>query len=146
MIIDTSDLNNARKQIQALKKQNQEIIVKSQNEEFNRKILEIKGVNTLLMQNTNDKEELKQRNSGLNHVLCKIAEKNNVSIAIDLQDLKKQPAKQKAVYLSRIMQNIALCKKYNVKFLVFPANKFKKQDLIGLLLSLKSSTNLTKDL
>ena len=45
MIVETNNLNQARKQIQELKKQKKQVIVKAQDDEFNRKILENKDVN-----------------------------------------------------------------------------------------------------
>src|SRR3989344_1137091 len=108
-IINTNNLNEARKQIQKLKKEGKEIIIKAQDDEFNRKILEIRGCDVLLSPEMHTrKDKLKQRDSGLNEVLCKLAEKNNIKIGINLGEIAKLPKKEKAIILSRIIQNISL--------------------------------------
>jgi len=142
-MINTSNLNQARKEIHKLKKENKQIIVKAQDNEFNRKIIEIKDVDVLISPEINNrKDSLKQRDSGLNEVLCKIASKNNIAIGIDLNEIKRKPKKEKAVILSRIMQNIRLCKKTKTRILLFP--KQKKQDILGFFVSLKASTEQAK--
>ena len=87
-IINTNNINQARKQIQELKKQKKPVIIKAQDEEFNRKILEIPGIDVLFAPEVHDRiDSLKQRDSGLNEVLTKLAAKNNIKIAIDLTNL-----------------------------------------------------------
>ncbi len=147
MIISTPNLNEARKQIQKLKKENknEEIIVKAHDEDFNRKILENENVNVLLSPELhNRKDKLKQRDSGLNEILCRIAKNNNIKIGIDIDEIKKLDKKQKSKVIARIAQNISLCKKTGAELVVFPKNKYKKQDIMGFLQSLKSSTQIAK--
>ncbi len=123
-IINTNNINQARKQIQELKKQKKPVIIKAQDEEFNRKILEIPGIDVLFAPEVHDRiDSLKQRDSGLNEFLTKLAAKNNIKIAIDLTNLKKSDKKQKAILLSRIMQNIMLCKKAKAQIIVLPEQK-----------------------
>ncbi len=144
MIINTPNLNQARKQIQELKKQNKEVIIKSQDPEFNRKILENKDVDVLLSPEFhNRKNKLKQRDSGLNEVLCKLAKKNNIKIAINLDEIIKQSKKQKAILLARIMQNISLCKRTKTQFIIMQKN-IDKKSLFSLLLNLGMDTKTAK--
>jgi len=140
-IINTSNINEARKQIQKLKKENpsQQIIVKAQDDEFNRKILEIKEVNILLSPEIhNRKDKLKQRDSGLNEFLCKLAKENNISIGINISDINSLHQKQKAIILSRIIQNIKLCKRTNTKIILFPET-LQKQEILSFFKTLKGS-------
>ena len=112
-IIDTHNLNEARKLIEKLANEKKEIIVKGKTIGFNRIILENKKVNMLILNHKTGKDKLKQRDSGLNQVLCKIAKKNNIVLAIDLNELKEEKEKkEKAKILARIIQNIKLIKKY----------------------------------
>lgn len=144
-IINTPNINKARTEIQKLKKNNKKelIIVQAQDNEFNRKILENKDIDVLLSPESGDKKDfLKQRDSGLNEVLCKLASKNNIKIGIDLEQIKNKNAKQKAILLSRIMQNIHLCKRTKTKFIIFPETK--KQDIQGFFQTLGSSTEVFK--
>jgi len=137
-IIDTNNLNEARKQIQKLKKEGKEIIVKAQDNEFNRKILENKDVDVFLSPEIhNRKDFLKQRDSGLNEIICKLAKKNNIRIGIDIEKLKKLNKKEKAKALARIIQNIRLCKKTKTKIGIFQKKKYKKPDLIGFFSTIK---------
>jgi len=143
MKISTTNLNEIRNQIQKSKKANPDeiIVVRAGDEEFNRKILEIKGVNILLSPELHERrDKLKQRDSGLNEFLCKLAAKNNIKIAIDIDEIKKLDKKQKALVLSRIIQNITLCKRTKAQIILWPQNKCKKQDVMGFITTLKGST------
>ena len=77
-MINTNNLNEARKQIQKLKKEGKEVIVLAQNDDFNRKIFENKEVSMIVGLEFDGKDRLKQRDSGLNEVLCKLAKSNDV--------------------------------------------------------------------
>ena len=142
-IINTTNLNEARKQIQKLQKEKQQIIIQAQDDVFNRKILENKDVDILLSpESHNRKDKLKQRDSGLNEIHCKLAKKNNIKIAINLTELKKQIPKQKAIILSRIIQNIKLCKRTKTQIVFIP--KQSKQDTLSFFTTLKGSTQQAK--
>ena len=145
-IINTFNLSEARRQIQKLRKENKEVIVVAGNDEFNRKILENNKVNVFLSPELHDrKDRLKQRDSGLNEFLCKLAKKNNIEIGINLEKIKKLPKKQKAIALSRIIQNINLCRRTKTRIIIFPRGKYEKQDVLGFFLTLKSSTQQAKE-
>ena len=145
-VINTSNLNQARKEIQEFKKSKHPIIIQAQDDEFNRKILENKDTDILISPEIHQrKDRLKQRDSGLNEVLCKLATKNNIKIAIDLKQIQKLPKQDKAIALARIMQNIKLCKRTKTKIIIFPKEKFKKQDISSLFLTLKASTQQAKE-
>ena len=144
-IINTNNINQARKQIQELKKDKQQVIIQAQDDVFNRKILENKDVDILLSPELHDRKDfLKQRDSGLNEILCKLAKQNNIKIAIDINQLKKQNPKQKAIILSRIKQNIQLCKRTKTQIIIYPKNSFTKQEVISFFLSLGASTQQAK--
>ena len=150
MLISTTNLQEIKNQIQKAKKANPEeiIIIKAGDEEFNRKVLEIKGVNIILgpeIHNTNNrKDKMKQRDSGLNEFLCKLAAKNNIKIAIDVQEITSLPIIQKAKALARVIQNIKLCKRTKTQIILWPENKYKKQDIISFITTLKGSTEQAK--
>lgn len=146
-IINTLNINEARKQIQKLKKEkpNEEIIVRAQSQEFNRKILETKEISVLLSPEIhNRKDKLKERDSGLNEVLCKLAAKNNIKIGIDLKEIQKLEKKQKAIIIARIMQNIMLCKKSKAEIKIINCNEKDKREAFSLLLTLGASTSQAK--
>lgn len=146
MIINTNNLNEARKQIQKIKKTSpkEEIIIQAQDNEFNRKILEIKDVDMLLSPEIHKrKDRLKQRDSGLNEILCRLAKKNNIKIAINLDKINRLDKIQKAKILARIIQNIRLCKRTKTEIIIYP-KKHKKQDITAFIKTLKGSTQQSK--
>lgn len=144
--INTSNINEARKQIEKARKENtsEKIALLSQDDEFNRKALEIKGLNILIInEDINIKDYSKQRNSSLNEVLCDLAKKNNIKIAIDIEKISKKPYVEKAKSLSRLKQNIMLCKKSGTE-LIFLDNKQKKE-LQSLFITLGASTKQAEE-
>ena len=146
-IINTTSLPQARKQIQKIKKDNpkQEIIIQAQDDAFNRKILENKDIDILLSpESHNRKDYMKQRDSGLNEIHCKLAKKNNIKIAIELKEITKLSPKQKAIILSRIKQNITLCKKTKTQIIILDKEKFTKQDIMSFMQTLGASTSQAK--
>ena len=151
MIINTQDINKARSLIEKSYKEQQnkktKIIVKAQDDDFNRKILENKKISILLspeLQKTKDR--LKQRSSGLNEFLCRLAAKNNIAVGINLNNLKNLQSKEKAILLSRIIQNIKLCKKAKTQIKIYPKieDKEQKNQAFSLLITLGASTSQAK--
>lgn len=138
--ITTSNLNDARKQADKLKKEGKKIIILSQDDEFNRKALEIKGLKMLIInENLNQKDYMKQRASGLNEVLAKIAAEKGIAIGIQIDEIIKKNNVEKAQALARLAQNIMLCKKAGTE-LVFAGKSADKRALQSLLLTLRAST------
>ena len=143
-MIDTDNLEQANKEIDKIAKERKKVIVKGRDIEFNRKILENKKVNILVISHRNKKDKLRQRDSGLNHVLCKIAKDNNITIAFDFSELKEADKKERALLLARLIQNIKLCRKYKTKFIILSNNQ-DKDSLFSLLLTLSCDTKTAKD-
>src|SRR3989344_7426582 len=143
-IISTQNLELAKKQIREAKEK--PIIIKAQDDEFNRKILEYGKFNVLLSPESEiaqkRKDKLKQLDSGLNHVLAKIAAKNNLAIGIDIEEICHLEKKEKAQRLARIKQNIKICKKAKTKLTIL--NYKDKLNASNLLLSLGASTQQAK--
>ena len=139
--INTSNLEQAKNQ---LKKAEKQIIVYAQDDNFNRKILEYGKFDILLFSSNflkQKRDKLKQIDSGFNHVLGKIASKNNISIGFDLNDIRQLEKKDKALILSKIIQNIKICRKTKVKIIFI--NYKDKRNLSNLLISLGASTEQT---
>jgi len=128
IFIEENNFEKARKLI----KENigKEIIFSSQDDELNRKVLEKEKINILLLNQIEKKDFHKQRNSGFNQVLAKLAKKNGVSIGINFDEIINSNKKEKSLVIARIKQNIELCKKNNVnmKFI----SKSKKIDILNI--------------
>ena len=71
------------------------------------------------------KDYLHQRASGLNHIMCELAKKNNVSIGFSYSSLLNNEI-DSPVVIGRMAQNIKLCQKYKVKMIIgsFAENPF----------------------
>jgi len=141
-IINQKNLQETRRQIEKLYKEKKKIIIKSQSDDFNRKILENNKMDILILSLKNKRNPLKQRDSGLNEVLCKLATKNKITLAFDVNEIKQAQSREKAEILARLQQNLKLCKrtKTNIKIL----GKYNKQQVFSLLLTLQASTNQAK--
>lgn len=142
-MIDTSNFETAKKLI---KTEQKPIIVKAQDNKFNRKMLEYGRFDTLLSPESGSqaqKDRLKQMDSGLNEVLAKIASKNCISIGIDIKSISGLDKKDKAKRLARIRQNIQICRKAKTKLKAI--NYKDKKDAFALLTTLGASSQQAKE-
>ncbi len=146
VIIEEDNFDKARRKIRENK--GKEIIFAGNNDETNRKILEKEQISILLLRQKGRKDRQKQRDSGLDSVMAKLAKKKNIAIGIDYDELIESGGKEKAEILSRIKQNIKLCNKerLKMKLLASPKNKRNEHDLMALGLVLGMPTNIIKDL
>ena len=139
-MINTPSIEEARRLI---KKTETLKIVLAQNDEFNRKMLEYGHFDILLSPEAgNRKNKVRQTDSGLNHVLTKIAAKNKIAIGINLEELKTREPKEKAQRLARIKQNIQLCRKAKTRLAVKTKHLHDAQDILQ---SLGAATQQTKE-
>ncbi len=143
ILIEEKSFDKIRKQIKENK--DKEIIFSSNDDELNRKILEKEPISILLLNQSHRKDFQKQRNSGLNQVLAKIAKKNKIVIGINFDEIVDSKAKQKAEIIARIKQNIKLCNKNKIG-MKFVCLKEKRDvyDLKSLGLVLGMPTWMTK--
>ncbi|MBI2499225.1 hypothetical protein HYV88_03195 [Candidatus Woesearchaeota archaeon] len=88
----------------------------------NRKIVENKKIDIFLSpEKTRTKDFMHSRDSGLNQVLCELARKNDIVIGFNFNDVLK--SKNRSVILGKMMQNVALCRKYKVKMVILSGAK-----------------------
>jgi len=144
VLIKESSFEKARKKIKENKDKN--IIFSSDDNELNRKVLEKEKIDILLLNQSKRKDFQKQRDSGLNHILAKIAKKNNVIIGINLDEIINSTPIQKSQILGRIIQNIKLCNKNKLKMKFISDEKRNLHDLKSLGLVLGMPTWMTKNL
>jgi len=122
-----------------------EIIFTSTDDEFNRKVMEKLPIQIILIPLENRKDYAKQRNSGFNQVMAKIAKKNNIKIGIKLDELILTKNKEKL--LARLKQNIILCNKNKVDMIfIIEKNKRDIHELKALGSTLGMPTWMTKKL
>ena len=103
-------------------------VIQGGKDSVNRKAVENKTVDILLSpEKGRNRDFMKSRNSGLNQVLCKLANKNNVAIGYDFNYLLNSKESQRPNILGRMKFNVKLCNKYNVKMYVCNSTKDKKE-------------------
>ena len=78
------------------------------------------------------KDFIHQRASGLNHILCNLARKNNITIGFSFTSILN--AKDRHQILGRIMQNLRICKQYKVKTIIasFATNPYEMRSMHDL--------------
>jgi len=114
VLIWSNNFEKARNDIR--KNKGKEIIFLSSNDELNRKVLEKLPIQILSINQTGRKDFQKQRNSGFNQVLARLAKKNNVAIGINLDEIiNAKIPEEKSQILSRARQNVKLCNKHKVR-------------------------------
>jgi ribonuclease P/MRP protein subunit RPP1 len=137
ILIQEDNFDKARKLIK--ENSGKSIIFTSDDDELNRKILEKENIQILLLNMEKRKDFQKQRNSGLNHVLAKLAKKKEIIIGINLDEIIKTSEKEKARILARVMQNVRICNKNKLKMkFISKENKRNIYDLksLGLILGM----------
>jgi RNase P/RNase MRP subunit p30 len=140
MMINTSDINEAKKQISHSDKP---IIIQSKDPAFNRKIIEYGKFDVILnIEKSAERFSLRQKDSGLNEILSRIAAKNKIAIGIDLEEIRSLNRKEKAQRFEKIIQNIKICRKTDTKIKIF--NYKSEKQAQSLLISLGASSQQAK--
>jgi RNase P/RNase MRP subunit p30 len=106
-------------------------------------MLELGGFEILVSpEQISNPSKIKKVDSGLNHVLGKIASKNKIAMGINLQEIRSKDLKKKATALEKLGQNIKLARKH--KFGLALLNSKDNLDSKALLTSLGASSQQTK--
>jgi len=116
-----------------IKKNSDEIIIfSSEDDDLNTKVLEKIPINILLINQSQRRDFQKQRNSGFNQVMARLAKKNKVLIGINLDEIISSEKKQKAEILARIKQNIKLCNKNKISMKFISLNEKNQRNIYDL--------------
>lgn len=70
------------------------------------------------LENDFKKDFIHQRRSGVNHIMCKIAKKNNITFAFSFNEILNSDDNKRNIIIGRMASNIKLCRKYNVRIIV----------------------------
>lgn len=144
VIIHENDFQKARKKIR--ENPRKVVIFSSDDDELNKKILEKENIDILLLNLSSRKDRMKQRDSGFNHVLARLAKKKNISLGINLDEIINSKSKEKSEILARVRQNIKLCNKNKLKMKFISSKKRDRYNLKSLGLVLGMPTWMTKNL
>lgn len=133
---------NLQKALNLIVKEKKPVIVKAQEDKFNRKVIETGKIDVLLDVDSVQETKLKDANSGFNHVLANIAKKKDVSIGISFDKLSSLEGKEKARALEKLRQNLKIIDKKKLKIAIFGSkNKVQTQSLLR---SLGASSEISK--
>ena len=124
------------------KNKDKKIIFSSSDDDLNRKVMEKLDIQIILIPLENRKDYMKQRNSGFNQVMAKIAKKKNISLGVDFNEIIN--AKNKERVLARLKQNIFLCNKNKIQIKFFNCPETHDCKNLGLVLGMP--TWMVKDL
>ena len=136
-MITTKNIDEARKEIQKLVRENKKVVIETGDDNFNRKIFEMNDVDMVVGLELKEIDKLKQRDSGMNEVIAKLAKENNIMIGIDIDRIKKFDLVEKGKVLARIKQNINLCKRTGARIILLNADS---KEATSFIISLGGST------
>ncbi|MCS7134605.1 MAG: hypothetical protein NZ889_01985, partial [Candidatus Pacearchaeota archaeon] len=127
-LIKTRNLDFLRRMVDKARNYFDDILVLGTTDIINRRALEHTKVSALVSPEFSRSEDfLYQRNSGLNHVLCRIANENKKMIIFRMKDFSGTK-ENKASFFGKLIQNLKLCRKYKVNYLL--TNFSSKKDEI----------------
>ncbi len=116
------------KEIKKGKKKKLLVVVKPENEEVLRFVLEKTEADMIFGQESiNPKDSMHFRRGGLDQIICRIAAERNKTIGFSFKEILKAEGKERSKLIGRIMFNVKICKKYGVKILFgnFSENKWE---------------------
>lgn len=134
--IEEKDFDKARKEIRKTK--GKDIVFTSPDDETARKVLEKESVSVLLIKQKGRRDRQKQRDSGLDSVMAKIAKKKGIAVGIDYNEILNSAAKEKAEIIARVRQNVKICSKERLKMKFIAKKEVDNYDLraLGLVLGM----------
>ena len=101
------------------KAQHQSKLIVAKSSDNDRFFIESKKIKLIYgFEESNKKDYLHQRASGLNHILCELANKHNVVIGFSYSTLFSKDSQKISLLMGRMMLNIKLCQKYKVKTVI----------------------------
>ena len=124
-LIEASE-KEARRIIESVKNSGKKIAIIGGDDVFNRRIVESLKVDYLISpESRKRKNNLKQRDSGINHVVAKIAKEKNITFVINMSEIISLNNKEKILKFEQFIQNIKICRKIgcNIKIASLAKNK-----------------------
>jgi RNase P/RNase MRP subunit p30 len=110
-LIESSE-REARRIVESLKGSVKKVGVVGGDDAFNRRVVETLRVDYLVSPERGVKaDSLKQRDSGINHVVAKLAKEKGVVIVVNMSEVRKLRGKELALRLGRLIQNVKVCRK-----------------------------------
>ena len=109
VLADNKNINKVKSKLK-----NEKVFVAVRSSDNDREVIKQAKADMVFSFEDNVKKDfIHHRASGLNQVLCRLANENDVIIGFSLSSILN--AENKSLVLGRIMQNISLCRKFKVK-------------------------------
>ncbi|MBL7050540.1 hypothetical protein ISS04_00065 [Candidatus Woesearchaeota archaeon] len=149
--IHTAAIIDKQSQLQKAKTSSDIVIVRSKDDAFDRNLLERGKIDLIFdLENSPRSDFIHQRNSGLNHIFCRLATKKAIVIGTSFSNIFNKFPFERAQVMGRMKQNIRLCKKYNTKtifasFAKKPTELRSPTDLQSFLISIGSDNQIAKE-
>lgn len=148
ILIDTNgNEKETRRIMDSLKGKKVTVGVYGSDDFFNRRVVETMKINYLINaeRNIQDKKDtLKQRDSGLNHVVAKEMASKNISLVIDFENFAQLSKQEKVLILTRIIQNVKICRKAKCSIKIL-SNGRDKKDIEAFASSIGMSSQQVSD-
>ncbi len=110
-LIESSE-KEARRIIESLKGSEKKIGFVGGNDALNRRAIESLRIDYLISpEGKIGKDGLKQRDSGLNHVVARIAKEKGICVVVDFGAISRLKGLEKADRIARVIQNVSICRK-----------------------------------
>lgn len=94
---------------------------------LNRRVVESLKIDYLVSpEGSLKKDSLKQRDSGLNHVVAKMAKEKGILIVVDFGEIALMKGKEKAERIARVMQNVKVARKVGCGIRIANLGRSKK--------------------
>ena len=103
IFLTETNFSRLKDSIKKHKAENKEIIFSSEEDEFNRKVIEKLPIDILLINQANRKDFQKQKNSGFNQVMAKIIKKQNITIGINFDEILEADSPKEREELLKIV-------------------------------------------
>ena len=87
ILLTEINFSKLKEKIKKEKLEGKTILYSSEDDELNRKVMEKLPINIILINQKNRKDFQKQRNSGFNQVMAKVAKKQNITIGINFDEI-----------------------------------------------------------
>src|SRR3989338_11517299 len=110
--------------------------IEGKDDNTNRRALESKNTDVLFgIEKFRNNDRHHFRDSGLNQVLCKLANKNKIKIGFSFRDVLNSDGSKRSKILGRMIQNVELCNKYKVDMIVgcFAKNEYELRNSSDLI-------------
>ena len=107
-----SSESEARRIIDSLKGSGKKIAFVGGDSAVNRRAIETLKIDYLVsLERDSGAHNLKQRDSGFNHVLAKEAKRRGIRILVDMSELRLLKGKELAIRLEQLIQNVKIARK-----------------------------------